>query len=340
MTDGSNVIPLHEPEAPAQHRAAERRILGELLQYTLIESLHNFHEHQHPYPFVRQSRLLPAAAGPNREWPFQHAAFLILLDGMMPRPLKKHFRLRAANLVSWRNLLQVLPEEDIADFRAADCDYDALDFAKLMRRLLPLDFALLMQRDADGRAVPRLSHMHVKVERLTDIALKELGRELGYIDRSLFERGEDYVDTFEAKFFEYFGFAPHASGRKGAAAMTAQLLANHDLPFTVFVASQSDPRLTLLKNRHRVEQYFLIRLADGESQPFADYRVAGTPDNTDVFVFRAGFDRTAAAMPGERLSKEQGLKQPWLELVASHIVDPSQSLPPAEFDWPASPEFS
>ena len=121
--------------------------------------------------------------------------------------------------------------------------------------------------------------------------------------------------------------------------MTAQLLANHDLPFTVFVASQSDPRLTLLKNRHRVEQYFLIRLGDKDSRPFADYRIAGTPDNSDVFVYRAGFDRTAAAMPGERLSKEKGLKEPWLELATGEIVDPALKLQPREFDWPASPEL-
>ena len=69
-----------------------------------------------------------------------------------------------------------------------------------------------------------LTHMHVKVERLTDTAIKELGKELGYVERRLFERGEDYVDALESKFFEYFGFSANAAGRKSAAAMAAQLL--------------------------------------------------------------------------------------------------------------------
>ena len=40
---------------------------------------------------------------------------------------------------------------------------------------------------------------------LTDTAIKELGKELGYVERRLFERGEDYVEALENKFFEYFG---------------------------------------------------------------------------------------------------------------------------------------
>ena len=42
----------------------------------------------------------------------------------------------------------------------------------------------------------------MKVERLTDIALREVGKQLGYIDRALFERGEDYVEELETERFK------------------------------------------------------------------------------------------------------------------------------------------
>ena len=63
-------------------------------------------------------------------------------------------------------------------------------------QLLPLDYALLVERPLDEASEMQpseLTHLHVKVERITDNAIRDLGSQLGYIQRSLFERGEDYV---------------------------------------------------------------------------------------------------------------------------------------------------
>jgi hypothetical protein len=319
-----------------------------LIQYALIDSLQNFHEHQREYPFIGRKSLYPAHSVHTREWHYQHPAFVILYNGVLPRALNKNFRLRSSNLLNWRNLLKVLPETEMEDFRAADCNVEADEFSDLLKKVLSLDFALLVQSGQDTenqQSSLRLTHMHVKVERLTDIALKELGKELGYIDRSLFERGEDYVEAFEAKFFEYFGFSAHASGRKSAAAMATQLLMKPEQNFVVFAASQSDLRLTLLRNQHVIEQYFLIALTNAECESLCEFAEIDAENGLDpyqvellesgerVFVYCAEFARTAAALPERPRAKEKGLQESWLDFAGGRIVDPDFDAPALIYDW-------
>ena len=346
MSHADNIVELDAHREAKGFDGAEARLLKELVRFTLIESLENFQSHRREYPFVAREKLFPSVNVHNREWHYQHPAFVILLDGVMPRPLNKNFRLRLSNLVSWRNLLKVLPESELKDFKAADCDVETTEFSSLLKKLLPLDFALLVQREGPRIETQRLTHMHVKVERLTDIAIRELGKELSYIDRTLFERGEDYVESLEAKFFEYFGFSAHASGRKSAAAMAAQLLMKYDTDFTVFVASQSDLRLTLLRNHHRIEQYFLIALGDAAyhqlSEQYAPevldrYQIDRLESGEHVFIYRVHFDRTAAALPGDREIREKSLQARWLDFVQGEIVDAELTLPQLPFDWVNSP---
>ncbi len=353
MSQPDNVVSLYDPKPLPSYAEAEAKVLQELVQYCLIESLENFQGHQREYPFISPDHLLPARSLHTREWQYQHPAFVVLLDNALPRALNKYFRLRNSNLVSWRNLLKVLPEAELEDFRLADCNVEAPEFNRMLKNLLPLDFALLIQSDDAASATnqpsaKRLSHMHVKVERLTDIALKELGKELNYIKRSLFERGKDYVEALEAKFFEYFGFSAHASGRKSAAAMAAQLLMKYDTPFTVFAASQSDLRLTLLRNHHRIEQYFLISLSDRQVENLlADdrlhdwddlsvYQVDHLESGERIFIYRAEFERTAAALPASQPPRDQGLQEAWLDYVDGHIVAPTIDRPPLPYDWAAA----
>jgi hypothetical protein len=348
MSQSDNVISLYDHNDNLAFSVAETKILRALIQYALIESLQNFNEHQREYPFITRKSLYPSHSAHTREWQYQHPAFVILYDGVLPRAQNKNFRLRSSNLLSWRNLLKVLPETELEDFRAADCNVDSDEFSALLNKVLSLDFALLVQSEQDKESLKsslRLTHMHVKVERLTDIALKELGKELGYIDRSLFERGEDYVEAFEAKFFEYFGFSAHASGRKSAAAMATQLLMKTGQDFTVFAASQSDLRLTLLRKQHVIEQYFLIALTNAECETLCElaeidpevglipYQVELLESGERVFIYCAEFSRTAAALPGRQRVKEKGLQESWLDFATGRIIAPDFVSPALNYDW-------
>ncbi len=347
MPQTDNIIPIHDGPRRSTHRDHERRVLRELLKFTLVGSLQNFTDHHRLYPFLTRDKVMPAAMGPSREWRYQQTAFVILLDGPMPRALNKHFRLRTNNQITWRNLLRVLPESELTEFRTSQCDVTSEGFPDLLDRLLPLDFALLVQRNRNDNAT--LTHMHVKVERMTDVAVRTLGKELGYIERTLFERGEDYVEELEGKYFEYFGFSAHASGRKSAAAMAAQLLGDYDTPFSVLVTSQSDLRLTLLSHRDRVEQYFLISLdepsferlvARGDPDiDWQDYQVDLLESGERVFIHRVRFIRTSAANADQPTNKDSGLQKDWLAYDRGDIVDPELTLPAVPYDWAVEPDL-
>jgi hypothetical protein len=297
---------------------------------------------------------------------------MFLIDDVLPRPLNKHFRLRASNRVSWRNIQRLAPDLDLSNFKAAHCHLDDPGFTDLLPRLLALDYALLAQQGEDDDGM-MLSHMHVKVERLTDTAIKELGKQLGYIERRLFERGEDYVEALEGKFFEYFGFSANAAGRKSAAAMAAQLLSSHEMRFTVFVAGQEDCRLTVLDDGPIIDQYLLIRPSGQAFEMFSQAAVAagvqdlddyaltrlsdaqiadgaddgpddGSGGNDGAFplLYRLRLERTAAAQPpGQRKRghRDRDLLKPWLRIKEAAVLPrPGRNGPEIPFQWVETPE--
>lgn len=275
---------------------------------------------------------------------------MFLIDGTLPRPLNKHFRLRTSNRVTWRNIQRLAPDLDLSDFKAAHCRLDMPGFEPLLSRLLALDYALLAQESAENGGMA-LSHMHVKLERLTDTAIKELGKQLGYIDRRLFERGEDYVEALESKFFEYFGFSANSAGRKSAAAMAAQLLSAHGRRFAVFVAGQEDCRLTILDQGPLINQYLLIRPAGSALQRFqraainagvqdlGDYALARlddtrSSDSAFPLLYHLCLERTAAAQSGQRQHRDRDLLKPWLRIKNADVLPrPGVSAPKIPYYW-------
>jgi len=350
MSDKSNIIPLPSL-AQADHFLVNRaRLTNQLLRHGLIDSFSRFISDGKPYPFVTASQLLPNLGPGWIEHRHQNTVLMFLIDGSLPRPLNKHFRLRTSNRVTWRNIQRLAPDLDLSDFKAAHCHLNDPGFEPLLNRLLALDYALLAQESAESDGMT-LSHMHVKLERLTDTAIKELGKQLGYIDRRLFERGEDYVEALEGKFFEYFGFSANAAGRKSAAAMAAQLLSAHSQRFTVFVAGQEDCRLTILDQGPLIEQYLLIRpvgaalhrfqqaaMATG-IQDLNDYALAGVDpaslnDGTLPMLYRLRLERTAAAQAGVRQHRDRDLLNPWLRIKDAAVLPRLDSkAPEIPFQW-------
>jgi hypothetical protein len=346
MSDLSNVVPLAGPRSDDVFAAGQARLTELLIRYTLIDSFFKFTNDGRPYPFIGAAELLPAQAQRRTEHRRHNTALMVLVDGVLPRPLNRHFRLRSSNRVSWRNLQRLAPDLDIDDFKSAHCLTDAAEFPALLEKMLPMDYALIAERpeaDGGGIAALRLTHMHVKLERLTDRAIRELGKALGYIERRLFERGEDFVEALEVKFFEYYGFSPHASGRKSAAAMAAQLLAAQDEDFSVFVTGQEDCRLTVLDQRDTVTQYLLIRLGgrelDALRRRLAGHGIDGLSayavsdnDAAPTLICRLTLARTEAADAAAKRRIDRDMQAPWLAIAEQVIIPlPGHDGPPLPF---------
>jgi hypothetical protein len=350
MSDKAEIIPLHAADQDMSYEQARQRLTNLLIRYTLIDSFFRFTSEGKTYPFPHAEQLLPQTVRRHAEHAQQNAVLLVLIDGQLPRPLNKHFRLRASNRVTWRNIQRLAPDLDLSDFEAAHCRLDQPGLDTLLARLLPLDYALLAGRepldDRSNKAALALTHMHVKVERLTDNAIKDLGRELGLIERRLFERGEDFVEELEIKYFEYYGFSANSSGRKSAAAMAAQLLKQHGERFTVFVAGQEDSRLTLLDDGDDILQHMLIRLNDAELaalratlatlgiEDLSPYSVVGGSDGPTCVLYRLRLSRTAAARTRSRASRDARMRASWLAISEETILPrPGMDAPEIPFRW-------
>ncbi len=334
-----NVVSFPLPEddlfAETRHKVTEF-----LVNRTLLDSYRAFRERVLDYPFLSARDIRPGGLSGHREYAEQKTAFLVIIDGLLPRPLNKHFRLRASNRISWRNLHRLMPDLDHAAFKADHCRLEDPDGYALLQTLLPADYALVAERERDRRGVAgplTLRHMHVKVERLTDNAIKDLGKSLGYIERRLFERGEDFVESLEVKFLEYFGFSANASGRKTAAAMAAQLLRNAGARFNVLVTGQEDRRLTILGEEDRVEQYLLV---DPAAPPKGfTVEVAGDaaawlrgPADAPVWICRVRYRRTEAALPSET-ARDPRLDEPWLAVERVDLIAGGESPRELPVQW-------
>lgn len=334
-------IPDVVPEESTSSFVTTRNDLCEfLVQKTLIESYHSFVEHAKSYPFATPESLRPGANTASYEHPFQRSALILLVDGALPVNLRKHIRYRRTNELTADNLARLAPE--IARDYQSPLNLSPGDkmFPALLDQLLDVDYALLLQRPA-GAAATALSHMHVKVERLTDNAVRVLARDLGYIRRTLNENGELYAEALERKFFEYFGFAANASGRKCAAAMAAQLLSAEGPRFAVFATCQEDCRLTMLDGSDIITHHLLLTLNQNELRKLGaasdqQYIISNT-DNGAVVCYRARFRRTDHARPKNPSSlsrSETGLGSPWLEINEEVILPlPGYSAAPLSYNW-------
>ncbi len=331
MGEAISLSELEAGASPAPYDAARQRLIDFLVRATLVESYHSFAQHGKPYPFVTRAGLRPGAIAPGTEHPFQRGALVILVDGAMPRALRRHIRVRRANEMTAENIFRLAPDLDSFTFDPDECSSESPGFEALLDRLVDLDYGLLIQRESADTGL-RLTHMHVKVERLTDNAVRQLAVTLGYIKRRLYEQGEAWVEALERKYFEYFGFSPNASGRKSAAAMAAQLLADSAERFTVFATSQEDCRLTILDESSNVFHYLLVplmpdALSDITEETRANYVVdtlkAGSESLRCIVVLRAHFRRTASAMPATGSADTRdpdGLDTDWLELVDEAVM--------------------
>ena len=234
-----------------------------LIERSLVESYARFLKAKEPYPFVEKRELKPRAKVMERENPLSNGFIVLFTEDSIAQEKKKYVRFFEDNKVTKENLSELkLTGLNISDrFQAQQKYFDTARFHDLVKSLLPVDYALLIQKDNSIKHKNRfsLSHFHVRIDWLLDSAAESLGKELRYISKDLYEKGDDYAQLMVEKLFEYYSFHHTVSGRRTAAVLAAQLMKDVSFLSTIYVASSESRTLTKYFSR-AINKCALIKL--------------------------------------------------------------------------------
>jgi hypothetical protein len=238
-----------------------------LVDFALVDSYFNFINAGLPFPFVEKRDLKPRSKMLEMENHLMNSFITIFSEGSIPPEMKKNIRHFDNNKVTKENLGELkLTGLSIPDrFRTSQKYFETHGFYDLLRSLLPVDYALLIQRDTTSRSKTRfsLSHYHVRIDWMLDSAAEALGKELRYISKELYEKGEKYAQEMVEKLFEYYSFHHTVSGRRTAALLAAQFLRQSSFYSTVFVSSAESRTLTRICE-NGVVKYTLLKLDNAD----------------------------------------------------------------------------
>lgn len=304
-----------------------------VLSYGLVDSLKNFRLKDLPFPFVERRELKPRARIPGMEYDHVNSFLLIFVEDTIPPECKKYIRFFDVNKVTKTNLIasDVLTLTD--DFDRNQKYLDSVKFKNFMTELLDVDYALLIQRDDSVKGKDRygISHYHVRVDWPIADAAEELAKDLRYILKDLYEKGDKYAEDAQKKFFEYYGLPVMAGGRRTAAGVAAQYLKRLRCISTVYVCS-SESRSILRFSERGHTKTVLLRLTLSEMldiseeygmnlDKFSRNYLVDYEEKDGVCLFQVTYDHTPhGAFP--KNGKLRGLKpdQSWLTIHGQHIL--------------------
>ncbi len=302
-----------------------------VLGYSLIGSYNNFLRLRTPYPFVELRELKPRARIPSVEFEAQNSFLIIFSEDYIPEQHKKYIRYFDANKTTKENLLRHKYFPDVENFNRNLKFFETNDFFSLLRSLLPIDYALLIQRNQQSKIRYALTHFHVRIDWPIAQASEELAKYLRYISKDLYEKGDKYAEDFQKKFFEYYGVPVLSGGRRTAAIVAAQYLRQLPGITTVYVSS-SESRNLLRIDEQGVSKAVLVKLPGDEIKKLA--RSAGITQNSFtknyviarhrkkfVCILKVKYDYTSHALPpeGGRL-RELKPDTNWLTVAQEQIL--------------------
>ncbi len=302
-----------------------------VIGYSLIGSYNNFLRLRTPYPFVELRELKPRARIPSVEFDAQNSFLIIFSEDFIDKKHKKYIRYFDANKTTKNNLLKHKYFPNVENFNRNLKFFETSEFFSLLRSLLPIDYALLIQRNQQTKVKYALTHFHVRIDWPIAEASEDLAKHLRYISKDLYEKGDKYAEDFQKKFFEYYGVPVLSGGRRTAAIVAAQYFRQLPGITTVYVAS-SESRNLLRIDERGVSKYVLVKLPDDEIKKLANH--AGITQNRftkNYVIARQGkyficilnvrYENTAQALPSEG-GRLRELKQDinWLTVSEEHII--------------------
>jgi hypothetical protein len=234
-----------------------------LLQFGLIDPYFRFQKAKVDYKFVVKRELKPRGKVSEAETDLINGFIILFSEAAIPSDLKKYIRYFDNNKVTKENLQEfALNSSNLApNFAKAQKYFEHSKFFDLLKSLLPVDYALLLQQDTSskGRTRYSLSHFHVRIDWLIDFAAESLAKQLRYVSKDLYEKGEKYAQNMVEKLFEYFSFHHTVSGRRTAAVVAYQLLSSADFISTVYVNSAESRTLTRIYE-NGISKFCLVKL--------------------------------------------------------------------------------
>ena len=304
-----------------------------MLGYALVDSYNQFLGKGIPYPFVEKRELKPRARIPSAEYEQQNAFLVIFVEDTIPATYKKYIRFFNLNRATKANLLQVkaLPLPDKVD--RSHKYFDSVHFFDFVRILLPIDYALLIQRDASSHLTNRyaLSHFHVRVDWPITEAAEDMAQSLRYISKDLYEKGDDYAESVQKKFFEYFGVPVMVGGRRTAAIVAAQYFKRIPCISTIYAGS-SESRALIRISERGISKAVLMPLSETEIQQVADLHnltmqtfrknyIVARDGKFGICLFQVTYTFTNHARPPEDGKlREINPDVNWLSIGQEHIV--------------------
>lgn len=302
-----------------------------VLEYSLVGSYNNFLRLKTPYPFVELRELKPRARIPSVEFEAQNSFLIIFSEDFIHKKHKKYIRYFDANKTTKQNLLKHKYFPDVENFDRNLKFFDTKDFFSLLSSLLPIDYALLIQRNQQSKVKYALTHFHVRIDWPIAEASEDLAKELRYISKDLYEKGDKYADDFQKKFFEYYSVPVMAGGRRTAAIVAAQYFKQLPGITTVYVSS-SESRNLLRIDETGVSKSVLVKLPADEIKKLADktgisqhsftknYVIARQRKNF-ICILNVRYDYTSHALPSEggRL-RDFKLETNWLTVSEEYIL--------------------
>ncbi|MFP4532943.1 MAG: hypothetical protein ACLFNS_09700 [Desulfobacterales bacterium] len=305
-----------------------------VLEYALTESYENFKRKGMDYPFVERKELKPRARIPKVEYECQNSFLLIFLEDHIPAKHKKYIRFFDSNRTTKTNLLRSKTLTLKNDFDRTQKFLDSVHFFDFLKDLLPVDYALLIQRDTAqprGKNRYQLSHFHVRIDWPITEAAEDMARRLRYISKDIYEKGEKHAEDIQKKFFEYYGLPDMVGGRRTAAIVAAQFLRRIPCISTVYVSS-SESRTLLRYSERGVTKIVLIKLSQKEMSRIAEankmtimefkenYLITREGKNW-VFLFQVTYSYTSHAIPPDTGKlRELKLESYWLTVGSQQIL--------------------
>jgi len=304
-----------------------------LYQYALIDSYHNFIENELDYPFVEMRELKPRARIPDVEYKQQNAFIILFLEDTLPSDHKKYIRFLDDNKTTKANLVRSKTLSLSGKFDRNLKFLDSVHFTNFLNTLLPVDYALLIQKDSDHRSSTRycLSHYHVRIDWPIADAAEKLAISLRYISQDLYEKGDKYAEVMQKKFFEYYGLQLMAGGRRTAAIVAAEYLKKIPCIHTVY-ASSSESRTLFRISETNISKTILLKMTDDDidnvaaanaltSDNFRDNYIVVPADQGGICLFRAIYSRTDSSRPPDD-GKLREVKPDlfWRSVSAQHIL--------------------
>jgi len=280
-----------------------------VLQYALIDSYHNFLKKKQPYPFVEKRELKPRARLPVEKYKNQNTFLLIFMEDTLPAEYKKHVRFFDIKKTDQKNLIPFDRLSLSNKINRTQKHLKSVRFDSLIRGPLPVDHALLIQRDPAIREKSRysLSHFHIHIDWPIGEAAAALARSLRYISKDIDEKGEKYAEDILKKYFEYYGMPFMVGGKNQDAIISAQYLKKIPCITTVYLGS-SEARALIRISERGVTKAVLSKLTEIEMARISDenhlalqtfknnYAVARQGED-GIFIFQVTYSFTNHARP-------------------------------------------